>query len=117
MHTTTEMVRIRGGPVLNEMVSNMVAIENKQATGKNILIYALGGDLEKQIPDIISYGDTIMVDLVKNGNSEPTVEEVYLDNATAGPKKYNLSVPSSVFTNAVKDMLVDGKRLDQLCGL
>lgn len=49
----------------------------------------------------------------KNGNSESTVEVVYLDNATTVPQKYNLSVPGceisckfSVFKTAVKNMMV-----------
>lgn len=131
-HSTPVMVKIRGGPMVTEMVKNMEAIARNDQSGKKVLIYsahdmtvaslafALG--VEDQIPAPISFSDTIMVDLVDRKGSELAVEVVYMDNVNIIPRKILLSVPGcgtscplSVFRNAVKDVLVDD--LDKLCGL
>lgn len=76
------------------------------------LAYALG--VEKQIPEPISYSDTIMVDLVTRGSGEPYVEVIYMDNTNTIPRKINLNVPGcglscslTTFRPVTKNMMVE----------
>lgn len=131
-HLNREMIKIRGGPMLTQIVDNMVAVANNETSAKNVLLFsahditvaslafALG--VEDQIPEPISYSDTIMVDLVESGNGEPLVQVVYMDNENTIPRVINLNVPGcgtscslTTFRNAVSDMLVED--FDQMCGL
>lgn len=132
-HATPTMIKIRGGPMVTEIVNNMVAVANKAPEAKNLLIYsahdvtvaslayALG--VESQIPEPISYSDTIMVDLVsRGGGGEMLVEVVYMDNTNVIPRAIYLNVPGcgksctlTTFRNAVKGMMVED--FDKLCGL
>lgn len=132
LHKNPTMIKIRGGPMLTEMVNNMVAVANGNASGKKVLLYsahditvsslayALG--VEEQIPRHISYSDSIMVDLVGVGSGEASVEVIYMDNANKVPKAFHLSVPGcgkscslSRFRQAVQGMMVDDYK--KLCGL
>lgn len=131
-HATETMIKIRGGPMLTQIVENMVAVANNGTSAKKVLLYsahdatiaslAFALKVEDQIPEPVSYSDSIMVDLVSNGNGEPLVEVFYLDYSSFLPNSYKLKVPGcgtsctlSTFRNAVKDMMVDD--LDKLCGL
>lgn len=117
-HGTKEMVKIRGGPLLTEIVNNMVAVQEGSAEGRNILIYsahditllslayALG--VEAQIPKQPFYSDTFMVDLLENGE----VQVVYMNTGGAEPTYTVMDVPGCgtsakliSFRDAVSDML------------
>lgn len=132
VNATPKMVKIRGGPMITEMVENMVRIANGDSTGKKVLLYsahdstiaslayALG--VIDQIPEPISFSDTIMVDLVQNASEEPRVEVIYLDKANIIPRSFKLNVPGcgesctlGTFQNAVKDMFVED--FDALCSV
>lgn len=129
-HTTPEMVKIRGGPLITEIINNMVAVANNDPSGKSFMIYsahdmtvfslayALG--VESQIPTMVNYADTIMVDLVANGSGQPNVEVIYLNNENTIPTRTVLNVPGcgpscslTTFRNALNDMMVTD--WDALC--
>lgn len=132
-HGNFEMIKIRGGPLITEIINNMVAVASNDGTGKPILIYSahdltvstlaytLG--VESQIPVLVHYGDTMMVDLVANGNGEPNVKVVYMDNEnTSSPVFYDINVPGcgtscplSTFRNALSGMMVTD--WDALCAV
>lgn len=120
-HGTKEMVKIRGGPLLTEIVDNMMAVQCKEKSGKNFLIYSahditvlslahvLG--VESQIPAHPHYSDTFMVDLLENGE----VQVVYMnteDNDDPQMTVMNVpgcgkSCPLEKFREVFKDMLVE----------
>lgn len=126
------LAKIRGGPLVTEIVNNMVAVD--QGSGKKVLIYsahdltvaslavALGvGD---QLPDRISYSDAIMVDLVeaKAGSLEPTVEVIYLSKANTIPERIPMALPGcgvsctlTAFRAATSAMMVAD--WDQICAV
>lgn len=120
-HSTKEMVKIRGGPLLTEIVNNMVAVQGNGPSGKNFLIYSahdmtvislayvLG--VESQIPAHPHYSDTFMVDLLDNGEvqviymntedkNEPTMTVMDLPGC-------GLSCPLEKFREVYAEMLVD----------
>lgn len=126
-HGTQEMIKIRGGPLLTEIVNNMVAVNENHVSGRNFLIYSahdmtvlslayvLG--VQSQIPAMPHYSDTFMVDLLDNGqvqvvymnterHDEPTM--TVMDVPGCG-----LSCPLDKFREVFKDMLVDD--FDTLC--
>lgn len=129
MFSNPTMLQIRGWPMIAEIVNNMVAVVNNEESGKNLLIYsahdmtvaamafALGvGD---QLPRNIEYGDVIMVDLVRNGSSEPKVEVIYMSKANMFPQMIPLNVPGcgtsctlTTFRALTSHMMVD---FDVLC--
>lgn len=76
-HETELMLKIRGGPLITQMVWNMEAIAaNRSDVGWNFLIYSSHDltilnlarvlNVTEQIPALPSYADTIMVELVDN---------------------------------------------------
>lgn len=131
-HANENMIKIRGGPLVTEIVNNMAAKADNSTEAKEFLIYsahdvtihslahALG--VHGQIPSIVSYADAITVDLIDKGERELVVQVVYLDNSGAFPRKIPLNVPGcgqscplSVFKNAVAGMMVNS--MDDLCKL
>lgn len=126
MHHTFEMQRIRGGPLITQIVENLEAVQRGDSSGAPIMIYsahdmtifslafALG--VQDQIPAIVNYADTMMVDLMRNGN----VEVYYLNNGKTIPTRTLLNVPGcgrscplATFRRAVANMIVTD--LNALC--
>lgn len=130
-HETEEMMRIRGSPLITEIVNNFDAVAEGRVTGKSFLIYS-SHDLTiitlarvigvyDQLPALASYADTIMLELVDNeGGKEMQVQAVYVDYAGAQPQLYHLSIPGceqqcslTMFKEIVREFLVD---LADVCG-
>lgn len=128
MFSSEEVIRLQGGAMVTEIVTNMLAIANDEASGKNILIYS-GHDttvlslayalrVQSQIPALPSYGDTFMVDLLDNG----TVQVIYLNTANRNHTQHVMKVPGcgtscslATFRQAVNDMWIED--WDALCGV
>lgn len=103
-NATPKMIQLSGGPILTEIVTNMEKIASKDPSAKKVMIYsghdstvanlayALG--VQDQIPEPINLADTIMVDLVQNGNGEPKVQAFYLDKGNVIPRTIKLNVPA-----------------------
>lgn len=121
------MTRIQGGPLLTEIVNNMVAVANNAESGKKVLLYSahdvtvsnLGNALGvmSQI-ETISYGDAFMVDLVQSGTEEVRVEVVYLSKANAIRERIPINVPGcgfscslTTFRAATSEMMVADRHL------
>lgn len=118
-HATEDMVKIRGGPLITEIVNNMVAVQNQTPSARNFLIYSahdltllslayvLG--VQDQIPEIPYYGDTFLVDLLDNGQ----VQVIYMHTETEVPTLTVMNVPGcgyscplDVFREKLSDMFV-----------
>lgn len=133
-HETEVMLKIRGGPLITEIVRNMEAkaANETNGEGKNFQIYSshdltilsLGRVLNvtAQIPQLPSHADTIMIELVDNegGQEELQVQTIYVDNSKAIPNLYALHVPGcgvqcslTRFRQLVAPYLVDN--LEDLC--
>lgn len=118
-HETESLVRIRGGPLITEILNNLEAVTN--GSGKPILIYSahditvlslayvLG--VESQIPAQPNYSDTFMVDLLENGE----VQVVYMNTEVLdSPTMTVMDLPGcgtscslDTLRRTLSDMLVD----------
>lgn len=132
-HKTDLMKKVRGGPMLTEMVDNMMAIKNKNTTvARNILIYSAHDltvaslvevlNVKSQVPVIAAYADTIAVEMHQTGNKEPEVKVFYVSNYGKTKLNKQLSVPNcglpctlNNFNRVVSKYLV--RDWDGLCGL
>lgn len=128
LHGTEELRKLRGGPMVTEILANMEAIANNDESGKKFLIYsahdttilslAYALRVEDQIPGLPNYSDTFMVDLLDNGY----VQVIYMNTGGVIPTRKvinvhgcDVSCPLSTFREAVKDMIVED--WDALCAL
>lgn len=126
MHDNAEMIKIRGGPLITEIINNMEAVANGREEARPIMIYSahdmtvfslafvLG--VQSQIPELVNYADTMLVDLLQNGN----VQVTYVNNGGTLPVHTvmnvpgcGLSCPLTTFRGALSHMLVDD--VDALC--
>lgn len=120
-HETDFMKKVRGGPLLTEIINNMEAVASNKESGKNILIYS-GHDItllsvayalgvESQIPDQPNYGDTFMVDLLDSGD----VEVVYMNTEDENNPTMSVmdvpgcgtSIPLDAFRRAMSHLIVE----------
>lgn len=72
-HETPFMKRVRGGPMITQIVDNMMAIKDKREEGRKVLIFSAHDftihslnvllDVKSQVPQVASYADTIAVEL------------------------------------------------------
>lgn len=124
--------KIRGGPMVTEMVNNMVQVAKNEDSGKNFIIWS-GHDTSiaslayalrvgDQLPSEINYADSIMVDLVQKGTAEPTVEVIYLSRLNTIPQMIPMNVPGcgvsctlTAFRAATSEMMVED--WDALCAV
>lgn len=98
------MVRVRGGPLMTQIIDNMVAVQNKNSTAKNLqifsahdsnlLVMAIMLGVEDQITEDNFYVDTFSVELHQTGTSEPEVQVWYFSNASKKPYKKQIFLPS-----------------------
>lgn len=126
------LTKLKGGPMVTEIVNNMVAVANNETSAKNFIIFsahdttvgslacALG--VSDQLPSEISYADSIMVDLIQTSSGEYTVEVIYLSKANTFPERITMTVPGcgvpctlTNFRASTSGMMVDD--WDQLCSL
>lgn len=132
-HETDFMVNVRGGPVMTQIIENMEAQIAGSAAARNFMIYSahdmtveslvrvLG--VRSQIPELVSYADTVLIELVNNGGgSEMQVQALYVDNSGSFPNRFTVNVPGcgtvcnfSTFKAAVNKYLVTD--YEGLCGL
>lgn len=128
MHATPEMIKIRGGPLITEILDNMDAIARGDANGRPIMIYSahdttvlslayvLG--VEKQIPGLPNYSDTFMVDL----SAEGMVQVIYMNTEKFLNTRTVMNIPGcgtmcslTTLRNTLRNMVVTD--YDTLCGL
>lgn len=131
-HETDFMVRVRGGPVITQIIENMEAYASGAKEARNILIFSahdmtveslirvLG--VRDQTPELVNYADTVLIELVDEGGSELQVQALYVDNSGAIPNRYAVSVPGcgtlcnlATFKSVVSKYLVPD--YEGLCGL
>lgn len=131
-HETDFMVQVRGGPVVTQIIENMEAQIEGSSAARNFLIYSahdmtveslvrvLG--VRSQTPELVSYADTVMIELVDNGGSELQVQALYVDNSGSFPNRFPVNVPGcgtvcnfSTFKAVVNKYLVPN--YEGLCGL
>ena len=122
-HETELMRKVRGGPMLTQVVDNMVAVANNNATAKKVILQSAHDlslssmvavlDVKDQVPPIAAYSDTIAIELHQNGVNEPEVQIYYISSTTAKKLHIPLRVPNcgtpcklSTFTNLVSKYLV-----------
>lgn len=131
-HETEFLTKVRGGPVLSQMIENMELVIQGSSEARNFMIYSahdmtvesllrvLG--VRDQTPELVNYADTVLIDLVDNGGSELQVQALYVDNSGAIPNRFGIGIPGcgtlcnfSTFKNAVSKYLVADYK--QMCGL
>lgn len=131
-HETEFMTRVRGGPVLTQIVENMDAFVAGSSEARNFMIYS-GHDMtvesllrvlgvRSQTPELVNYADTVLVELVDNGGSEMQVQVLYVDNSGPIPNRFPVNVPGcgsvcnlSTFKSAVGRFFVADYK--GMCGL
>lgn len=103
-HKTELMKKARGGPMITEVVDNMVAMRNNSSTARNMIIFSahdftlvslltvLG--VKNQAPQVAAYGDAIAIEMYQTGNAEPDVKVMYMSNTIAVKFKIELFVPN-----------------------
>lgn len=121
MHGNAIMIKIRGGPLITEIVDNFGAVASNAGDGRPIMIYSahdmtvlslayvLG--VEAQVPALPNYSDTFLVDLLDNGD----VQVIYMNTERTLPTRTVMNVPGcgtqcplSTFRLAVGDKLITG---------
>lgn len=131
-HATDYMVKVRGGPMLTQIVDNLVAMRDKNSTAKNLMVYsahdynllslALMLNVESQVPENSFYSDTMSIELHQTGVNEPKVQVWYFSHAAKKPFKKELSIAScgtpcklSKFLEVTNNYMV--RDFDALCQL
>lgn len=99
-HENDFMKTVRGGPMITQIVDNMMAIKNKNADAHKIILFSahdftlhsmnLVLNIKTQVPAVASYADTIAIELHQTGNKEPEVQVFYMNNS--GYPKYKTQV-------------------------
>lgn len=131
-HETELMKKVRGGPMITEVIDNMVAKKNKDSSARNFVIFSahdfslvslmtvLG--VKKQAPEVAAYGDTIAIEMHQTGSAEPEVKIFYISNSTAVKFRIQLYVPNcgtpcrlTTFNNLMSKYIV--RDFDALCKL
>lgn len=127
MHATPEMIKVRGGPLITEILENFEAVASGK-DGKPIMIYSAHDStllslayvlgVEAQIPGLPNYSDTFMVDLSDAG----TVQVIYMNTEKFLNTRTVMNIPGcgtscslATFRTALKDKIVTD--LDALCAL
>lgn len=127
MHYNEEMIRIRGGPLITEIIHNMEDLANGK-DGKPIMIYSAHDSsllslafvlgVQDQIPELPNYSDTFMVDL----SDTNTVQVIYMNTEKRLNTRTVMNVPGcgtscslATFRQALSDKLVYD--VDALCNV
>lgn len=119
MHGNEIMIKIRGGPLITEIVDNFALVNSGDDSGAPIMIYSahdmtvlslaylLG--VEDQIPALPNYSDTFTVEMSDSGD----VEVIYWNTEKFIPTKNVMNVPGcgtvcplSTFRAAVAKYLI-----------
>lgn len=131
-HETELMKKVRGGPMITQVVDNMVAMRNNNSTARNVMIFSAHDftlhsmitvlNVKSQVPQVAAYGDTIAIELHQTGTNEPEVQVYYYSNSANLKFMILLHVPGcgnpcrlSTFNNLVSKYLV--RDFDAMCRL
>lgn len=128
MHANEEMIRIRGGPLLTEIINNMLAVQSGSEDARPVLVYSahdmtvlslayvLG--VQDQVPELPNYSDTFMVDY----QDDDTVRVVYMNTERFLNTRTVVNIPGcgtscslNTFRNLISGMLVND--VEKLCQL
>lgn len=102
-HETEYMTKVRGGPMITEVVDNMFAKWQNNSTAHNIIVFSahdftLHGmvlvlDVRSQVP-LYKYGDTIAIEMHQTVDGNEPEVQVYYNSYTSNPKlRFQLFVP------------------------
>lgn len=85
-HETELMKKVRGGPMITQVVDNMVAMRDNNSTARNVMIFSAHDftlhsmitvlNVKSQVPQ-----DTITIEMHQNGAKEPEVQVYYYSNS------------------------------------
>lgn len=131
-HETQLMKKVRGGPMMTEIIDNMVAVRDKNSSAHNVLIFSAHDfslhsmitmlNVKPQVPQIAAYGDAIAIELHQNGYYEPEVQVYYFSSSATLKFKIILHVPGcgipcrlSTFNNLMQKYIV--RDFDGMCRL
>lgn len=132
-HQTEFMKKVRGGPMITQVVDNMNAMNNKNSSARNIIIFSAHDltvhsliavlNVKAQAPFIPLYGDTVAIEMHQQpGRTEPEVQVYYFTNLAPLKFKIQLFVPNcgspcslSNFNKLMSKYFV--RNFETMCGL
>lgn len=96
--------KVRVGPLITEIVDDMLLKAKNSSAGHNVLIYSAHDlnlfamskmlAISNQVPQIPAYGDAYAIEMHQSGNKEPELQVYYMSSSIANLKfKIRMIIP------------------------